>query len=1321
MTTQPLSTLTIQKTNNDLNLLRNEFLFDFFSETAAKLPDNIAAICEDRAITYSKMEEASNCVAAALQKKGILRGDIVGICMSRSIDLHIAILGILKAGAAYLPFDFDTPILRILDCLADCGSKAIIVDAHSILKMVQQSDKAVLFQELMMPNEFANNLCRIDPDPNDPAYLIYTSGSTGKPKGVVISHRNICHYLRAANTIYKINEEDIVFQGASVAFDLSLEEIFLPYLVGGTSWIASAKIMQETDRLCQVLSEAGVTVLDTVPTLISMMESDIPTLRTIIFGGEACPAELVSRWWTPGRRLFNSYGPTETTVVATISQLMPGEKVTIGYPIPNYSCYVVDEELQLLPPGIEGELLIGGPGVAKGYWNRPELTSQKFIPNPFEQDELHARLYRTGDAVKVDEEGCFHFCGRIDDQVKLRGFRIELGEIENQLRACPEISQAAATVRLSEADELLIAFIVPANRANVHIESWQAYLKKHLPAYMIPSHYEIVTSLPKLISGKLDRKALQQIELTPVAQGQQEASQTETEEVFLKAAQKVFPGHNIPFEADLFMDMGWHSLITARFVSAVRTNKSLSGLTIHDVYTHRTLRAMAASLDARNKIKAADDFFAKSFAPVSLWKRFACGLAQACAIPVILTMGLLPWLSVLASLLYLEEMSITYEIGALFAIYALINIGIIFTAMLAKWIIIGRTRPGRYPLWGIYYFRWWLAHKFTNLIPLAWFQGSPFMRWILCALGAKVGAKTNISTFQSGAIDLISIGDDAVISTNVHFANAEVIGNELIIGKIEIGKDVHIATSCVISDDVVIEEGAELHELTGVLAHTRIGAWEIWEGSPACMIGKSNPSQLPEHAQSTALWQGLLAGIYLAMFILLPPVTLLPVLPSFYIFESISYYTDTYISDSYWLLPLVAWPAAISLIAMTMFFIVGLRWIFLPQVSAGTFSVYSWFYVRKWTVALATELTFETLSSLCATIYMPIWYRLMGAKIGKGTEISTSLSGRFGLIEIGEKSFIADAAILGEDDIRRSWMFLKHVKTSERVFVGNSAVVTAGTTLPKNTLIGVKSRNPSVHIQVGEGETWFGSPPLKLPTRQKIEGTSHMTYEPSGKRRFGRALFEAFSVSLPTMLLISFGLLVMEVIEQPLIEGDFSTIIPLLMGISVLISFTLFFASVIIKWLMIGQYKPAMKPLWSWWAIRTEAVAVTYWRMAGEALLSTLRGTPMLPWLMRLFGVKFGKGVYMNTSDLTEFDCVQIDDYAVINASLTLQTHLYEDRVMKIGRIHIGRGATVGSGSTVLYDSHVGEYSQIGPLTVVMKGEEIPPHSQWQGAPAQPN
>jgi non-ribosomal peptide synthetase-like protein len=1307
-------------------LIRDELLCEIFAASVSASPNALAMQTLERRFTYREVDALASAIARGLVTRSIGPSDVVGLWMARGPELLVAQLAIAKTGAAWLPFDAEAPVERIAVCLEDAGAKGLLTSADLAPKVASG-----VAPEILIDEDIAIHADDPIPDPRTrgatpehPAYLIYTSGSTGTPKGIVITHRNICHYLRSANEVFEISSSDVMFQGASVAFDLSMEEIWIPYLVGAKLFVATPQIMGETETLPDILEEAGVTVIDTVPTLLTMLPRDVKTIKKILLGGEACPPAVVDRWTRIGRTIFNTYGPTEATVVATVAEVWPREPVTIGRPIPNYSCYVVDDALGLLPPGVEGELLIGGPGVARGYLNRDELTAEKFIANPFESNGVDPILYRSGDAVVLDENGNLSFRGRIDDQVKIRGFRVELGEIEAVLSHQAKVRQAAVVLRNENGVDELVAFLVVDQKIE-DMRDLRIALRERLPPYMVPSRFEILSALPKLSSGKVDRKALKRIELTAQVAGdeEQEDPRNETELKLLEAAKRVLPPGAIPFDADFFTELGGHSLLAARFVSTVRETPRLASITLHDLYAQRTLRALAAHLDG--KAEAHGPQRDLSFTPPPLLRRFLCGLAQAAALPFILAIVTSQWLGVFVSYMLITspEASLFEEAVALLGVYMCINIATIATSILGKWLVIGRAKPGRYPLWGVYYYRWWLSQRLIGLTHAKWFQASPLMRLYLAALGAKIGDDAIISELDVGAIDLVSIGAGASLGSKLKLSNARVVGDELIIGPIDIGADAYIGTSCVIEDNVVIGDGAALEDLTSVPSGARIGAHEIWNGSPARRTGVVNEAELDAQARASAPRRLFATFVFSLLVLSIPPLGLLPIFPAFWVFDKLDNWMGIAEADHMYYLaaiPLFAWPTAFVLVLVTVAFIVAFRWLVLPRVREGTYSVWSNFYLRKWAVALATEVTLETLSSLFATLYMRTWYRLMGARIGKDSEISTNLSGRYDLVEIGDKCFIADEVVLGDEDIRRGWMYLKHVKTGERVFIGNDAVVPPGSEIPSGALIGIKSKPPA-NSELAEGDTWFGSPPIKLPVRQKFDGGgANWTYQPPPWKKFMRAVYEAVNVSLPTMLFMTFGTWAVESFGQKLIEGEYATVVWLYILDSVLISVAMTLTVVAVKWITMGRYEPQVKPMWSFWAMRTEACAVLYWGLAGKVMLEHLRGTPFLPWMLRLFGSKFGRGVFMDMTDITEFDCVRVDDFSALNMVAALQTHLYEDRVMKVGRIHVGKGVTVGAGSTVLYDTHVGDYARLGPLTVVMKGESIPPHSEWVGAPAEP-
>lgn len=1306
------------------DLLRDEVLGEIFGATVAERAAHPALVDASRRLSYDEVWAAAGRQARGLALAGVGPGDLVGLWMPRGIDLLIAQIAISRAGAAWVPFDAEAPVDRIAVCLTDAEAKGIVT-AADWQGRAAATERTVWTPEALAAGDdgVAMPARAAGLTQDHPAYLIYTSGSTGTPKAIVISHRNICHFLRSGNALYGIDGDDIVFQGASVAFDLSMEEIWTPYLAGATLYVASPETMGDAEKLPALLTDAGVTVIDTVPTLLGILPADVPSLKLILLGGEALPPATVQKWSKTGRRILNTYGPTEATVVATATEVVPGEIVTIGRPIANYTAYIVNEAMEVVGPGEQGELLIGGPGIARGYHGRPELTAEKFIANPFANpfgDDGDPILYRSGDAVSLDGNGNIVFHGRIDDQIKIRGFRVELGEIESKLSDEPGVHQAAVVLRIDDEIERLVAFVVAEPGVAVDGAALRASLRDQLPPYMVPAHFEAVGSLPRMVSGKVDRRMLKAAPLTaPSSAGEQEPPRNATEAALLEAAKRVLGASSLPLEADFFVDLGGHSLLAARFISIVRETPAFAGITLQDVYGARTLRGMAALLDGRGIAETED----LSFTPPPFMRRFLCGLAQAVALPVIIGLSTAQWLGIFVTYMILsgEDLPLLGQIAALLGVYVAITIVTGLIAIALKWLVLGRTRPGVYPLWGVYYFRWWFAARVAGLVHIKWLQGTPVMRMYWRLLGAKVGRDVIISDYEAGAIDLIEIGDNSTFGSKTTFANGEAIGDKLIIGRITIGSDVCAGASVVLGHGSVIGDHAEIGDLTAIAPHTRVGEAEIWDGSPGRKIGMVDLASLPEQAQASPLRRAAMTAFYALMLIVVPPISLLPIFPAFWLFDQIDDWISTWSEISYlWYLPLLTWPTAIGLIAFTVLLMAGLRWAILPRVTSGSYSIHSSFYARKWTVALATEVTLETLSSLFATIYMRAWYRLMGAKIGQGAEISTNLSGRYDLTGIGSGNFIADEVVFGDEDMRRGYMRLDMTRTGEQVFVGNDAVVPPGAIIPDRVLIGIKSKPPA-NDQMQPGDTWFGSPPIKLPTRQKVDLGADWTYKPSLRKQVARGVFEALHTSFPAMLFITFGTLAVDlVLQRKINEHDWVGLVLSFMGVAMLIAIAQALICAAIKWLMMGVYKPVMKPMWSFWAMRTEAVAVMYWGLGGKVLFDYLRGTPFLPWFLKLFGAKYGKGVWLDSTDITEFDCINVGDFCTVNAHSALQTHLYEDRVMKVGRVKLGRGVCVGAGATVLYDTHVGDYAQVGLLTVIMKGENLPAHTRWEGAPAVP-
>src|SRR6266568_9408084 len=562
-------------------------LHGLFEAQADARPDAVAVVCDREETTYAELEWRANRLARYLRAREVGRGSLVALLLARSADTYAALLGILKAGAAYVPIDPEYPAERIAYILENSNAAALVTTSALAQRVAGfggtlirvDADGAAI--EAESPARLARNASGVGP--SDLCYVIYTSGSTGRPKGVMIEHRSACHLVCAEGRIFQVRPEDRVYQGFSLAFDASVEEVWLAFHAGARLVAATAQMAHAGPDLARMLSEAGVTVLSCVPTLLAMVSEDVPTLRLLIFGGEKCPDQLAERWARPGRRLVNTYGPTEATVIATYTDLLPGKPVTIGRAVPGYRVYLLDDGLRPVPTGEIGEIWIGGVGVARGYVGLPGSTEARFLPDPFApQGETDARIYRTGDLGRTNGEGNIEFLGRADSQVKLRGFRVELAEIESVLMQGEGVLAAACAVREDRPGvQQLVAYVVPRSGGQVDEGHLRSYLRKRLPSYMVPALIETLTDLPRLPSGKLDRASL------PAPQARAAAPRvavkpprTKTERRIAGVWEELFRPQPISIDDDFFLDLGGHSLLAARMVSELRKDPQFASVSM---------------------------------------------------------------------------------------------------------------------------------------------------------------------------------------------------------------------------------------------------------------------------------------------------------------------------------------------------------------------------------------------------------------------------------------------------------------------------------------------------------------------------------------------------------------------------------------------------------------------------------------------------------------------------------------------------------------------------------------------------------------------
>lgn len=571
-------------------------LHGLFEEQVARRPEVIAVRFEGRALSYRELEEQANRVAHHLRSLGVRPGQRVGLFLERSPELLVGLLGILKAGAAYVPLDPLYPEERRALILEDSGVEVLLTEP-ALASQAPAHCRRVLLSEAAGASAEPLHL----PLPgNSLAYVLYTSGSTGRPKGVAIAHASVVNFMRSMQREPGLTEQDTLFAVTTVAFDISVLELFLPLSVGGCVLMASRDTVADGRRLLQVLAASRATVMQATPStwrmLLELGWSGQPGLK-VLCGGEALPPDLLAPLRSRSTSLWNMYGPTETTIWSTTTRLEQGERITLGRPIANTQVYVLDEHLQPVPLGVAGTLYLGGQGVAQGYLHRPELTAERFIPDAF-SGVPGARLYCTGDLARALPGGTLEFLGRGDGQVKLRGYRIELGEIEARLLQHPSVQEAAVRLWQAGGEAQLVAYVRPAPGASVDSPAVLQHLRLHLPAYMIPSQLVVLEDMPRTANGKLDRKAL------PAPGAAQRsaavafvAPRTPLEQRLAELWQEVLGVPRVGV-LDSFFDLGGHSLKAVQLLARVQEAWAVE-LSLRTLFQHPTLEEMARYLEAQ--------------------------------------------------------------------------------------------------------------------------------------------------------------------------------------------------------------------------------------------------------------------------------------------------------------------------------------------------------------------------------------------------------------------------------------------------------------------------------------------------------------------------------------------------------------------------------------------------------------------------------------------------------------------------------------------------------------------------------------------------
>ncbi|MCG6135476.1 MAG: amino acid adenylation domain-containing protein [Nostoc sp. LLA-1] len=596
--------LLVEWNDTQVDYPQDKCIHQLFEEQVERTPDAVAVVFENQQLTYRELNCRANQLAHYLQSLGVSADVLVGICVERSLEMVVGLLAILKAGGAYVPLDPKYPQDRLTFMLKDAQVSVLLTQQHLAEKLPEHQARVVhLDKDWVAIAKFSQENPIAQVQANNVAYVIYTSGSTGQPKGVILSHSNLCNHMFWMQTTFPLTQKDKVLQKTPFGFDASVWEFYAPLLAGGQLLIAEPRGHTDSAYLLRIIAQQQVTTVQLVPSLLQMLleQGGIETchsLKHVFCGGEVLPVTLQEGLLNKlDVNLHNLYGPTEACIDATFwncqREIYP-QLVPIGRPISNTQIYILDQNLQPVPVGVPGELHIGGAGLAIGYLNRPELTQEKFIPNPFNNPKSkiqNPKLYKTGDLARYLPDGNIEYLGRIDNQVKIRGFRIELGAIEAVLSQHNDVQTSVVIVREDiPGNKRLVAYIVPQPQITPTISQLRSFLQEKLPDYMVPSTFVTLESLPLTPSGKIDRRALPEPEARTGIENDIVLPRTPIEEKLAQIWAQVLRVEQIGIH-DNFFELGGDSILSIQIIS--RAKVAGIELTVKQLFANQTIAQLA--------------------------------------------------------------------------------------------------------------------------------------------------------------------------------------------------------------------------------------------------------------------------------------------------------------------------------------------------------------------------------------------------------------------------------------------------------------------------------------------------------------------------------------------------------------------------------------------------------------------------------------------------------------------------------------------------------------------------------------------------------
>ena len=1240
-------------------------LIDILNDTVAAYAD-APAIDDGDILTYTELWDAATERVAELHSLGIRRGDRIGIRMpSGTKELYVAILATLLAGAAYVPVDVDDPDERAALVFAEANVNAIIsVAGIEVLRTTPGGD-------------------RRRPRHTDDAWIIFTSGSTGTPKGVAVTHRSAAAFVDAERELFlqdaPLGCEDRVLAGLSVAFDASCEEMWLAWANGSCLVPAPRSLVRSGMDLGPWLIRRNITVVSTVPTLAGLWPAEaLDAVRLLIFGGEACPPELVDRLATPEREVWNTYGPTETTVVACAAQVHAGQPVSIGLPLRGWDLAVVDTHGEPVAVGETGELVIGGVGMAR-YLDK-EKTAERFAPL---RSVGWPRAYRSGDHVRLEEDGLY-FVGRVDDQVKIGGRRIELGEVETHVAALPNVRSAAVVAQSSEGGNTMLVGYLSLTDPETEFSTEQAYeaLATAMPAALVP-RLHIMDELPVTTAGKVNKRALP----WPLPNAEVSATGLDETQHWLAEIWVAVLGVEVTnIHADFF-SLGGTSLAAATAIAKIR--ERYPNISVRDLYDHPRLGALAERISEESAYQISE----RTVDPVSRRAHIVQTIAQ-CFLMTWSGAIWVTWLLLIATVA-LTAPPLPLVIGAV--LIFLTPFGRLPLAAGAIRLLMRNVKPGSYPRGGSVHLRIWAAERVADVSGARSTALSTLMPLFGRLTGSRIGRGVDMHS-PPPVTGLLRLENYCAIEPEVDLSTYWLDGDILHVGEIRVGTGARIGTRSVLMPGTSV--GARAQVEPGSTVQGKLKAGTRWAGSPAVKIGRTNsrfPDTMPPRRPA---W----AALYTLAAVL---IGLLPVATF-----------GAGLAAAWWLTKSLLVTGALGAIFAVAFYaacVLVLVRLLSIRLTPGVHPVRSFPGWRVWTIVRLMDEARHHLFPLYAAQLTPVWFRMLGARIGADAELSTALAIP-AFLEVRDAAFLADDTLVGGYSLGHGWLFTAPTRVGKRSFLGNSGILTPGRRLGKESLIAVLSLTPK---RAKTGSNWWGSPPERLRRVVLCDAHASRTYAPNLSVKLARGGIETLRLLAPA----ASGTLAVGVLTVLywLAQHHGWAVAFALSGFVLIAAGAIAAAlTACVKWCCVGRIRPGEHPLWSRFVWLNELQDSFVEGLAAPWFSNHNLGTGALNWFLRALGASIGAGAWVESYWLPEADLCKIGPGATVGPGCVVQTHLFQDRVMSLDTVTLDDGATLGAHSIALPASLIGRAATIGPRSLVMRGDRVPEHTSWLGNPIEP-